>query len=105
MEQYDILSIIDGPVNGILKQNGTKAWLMTDDLHWVDDSIRMKKTRSLQVADMILSTYKHKIRDLYPSISESLNIVSVPHSTTPRFFTPFNKNPINKILLAGQVCQ
>lgn len=49
----------------------------------------------------MLSTYAHKVPELYPELKHTIKVVSVPHSASPRFVVPLSEDPEEAILLSG----
>lgn len=48
-----------------------------------------------------MSSYGYKVRELYPELKQTIKVVTVPHSASPRFVVPLNEEPEAAILLSG----
>jgi hypothetical protein len=75
--------------------------ILTDDLHWWSDQMRVRKLVSMAACDMILSTYGYAWDKFYPELCVVKKVVWVPHSASPDFLIKYNNHPENSIFLSG----
>jgi hypothetical protein len=76
-----------------------KISYIIDDLH-TGGEVKAARLRNYKRVHKIFATYAYCFNKFYPEIPNNM-IEWLPHSS--RYIIPFNKNPINKILVSGRV--
>jgi hypothetical protein len=77
--------------------------ILTDDMHWWDEPMRMRQSLSFGLCHTVLTTNGNIWDSLYPEFRGTKKVVWVPHSASPDFLLPYNRHPENSILLSGAI--
>lgn len=77
--------------------------IFADDLHWWNEAMRMNKRLAYTVCDTVLASYAYTFEKFFPDIARAKELVWVPHAASPDFMLPFNKRPLEAVLLSGAV--
>jgi hypothetical protein len=80
-----------------------RTCMFVDDLHSNQHQVpnRLFKLLALSLCNPILSPYAYLFDHFYPELRGRKHVVWTPHSASPDFALPFNKEPDNRIFLSG----
>jgi hypothetical protein len=98
-EEYDLLVSLARELRSL----GCRTAIFADDLHWRSDRERLAKLAAFLFCDIILTTYADRFAEHFPESARFARVVWVPHSASPPFFLPANRDPDNAVFLSGAV--
>jgi len=76
-------------------------YIFCDDLHASQDRPRTDKLRAFSLCNTILSTFGYIFDQFFPELTNTHNVVWVPHAASGDFLIPYNAEAQNAIFLSG----
>lgn len=98
---WNVNSLIRDNIKDIL-QNKWKKMIYFDDLHQTSNKIIEYRNMIIKNFDYLLITCAYVFKNFYP-ITPNHKIVWYPHNVHHNFHTPFNYQPVNRIILSGVI--